>query len=80
MSTAIHLPSPLIFSVLQEELLAGDLSRHCRQVSGSGYFHGNTSQCRQTVPSKQGGEGGTVASFLMRDLGLGEGEQDPTAH
>lgn len=80
MSTAIHLPSPFNFSVLQEELLAGDLSRHCRLVSGSGYFHGNTSQCQQTVPNKQGGEGGTVASFFMRHLGLREGEQEPMAH
>lgn len=42
--------------MLQEELLAWDLSRHRRQVSGSGYSRGNTSKCQQTVPGKQGGE------------------------
>lgn len=80
LSVAVHLPSPFFFFklVLQEELLAWDLSRHRRQVSG--YSRGDTSRCRQTVPGKQGGDESTVASLLMRDLGLRESEQDPTAH
>lgn len=56
-STAVHLPSALIFSLLQEELLAWDLSRHCRQVPGRGDSHGSA--------DRQAGRGRTHPGFPL---------------